>query len=285
MARPPLKLDVDDVVRRYANGETVLSIAGTLGVSHTTIQKRLRDAGVLRRVAEDLRAHKKRTAHALPLDEIARRYGEGESIKSIAHSFGVARVVINRRLDQLGVEHRSISDSMRAKYDAMTAEERRTLVATPERLEACAKTRQRTLSAVGTGEAWLAAELASAGMSVVPQAAVGKYNVDVLVNDSVAVELMADSPFPYTSERDRKRIEYLLQRCAVVVVWSAGRFVLTPTSMRDVVAFCERVCADPAFSQGKYWVIRGSGELAFASHNADNDTVVVSSVRSKYATG
>jgi DNA invertase Pin-like site-specific DNA recombinase len=93
----------EDLVARYAAGESLNAIAAATGLYPTAVYYRLRRAGVeLRSVAEA-----RRNARLdLPVAEIVERYRAGETLVEIARSLGVSHHVIRCRLAEAGVERR-----------------------------------------------------------------------------------------------------------------------------------------------------------------------------------
>jgi hypothetical protein len=260
MARPPIPLNVKDLVRRYRSGERVLDMAKNLGVAHTTIQDRLRRAGVLRKVAEDLSRYKRESMIDLPISEVIDRYLNGESANALAESYGVSRIVISKRLLDAGVLTKGTGDPLISR--ARTAE-----------------TRGHN---IGSGERWLAQVFESIGLRVRMQAAIDRYNVDILVNDTVAVELMTCTGTPYlTAVRYRQRIEYLLNRYCILVVWSSGKSILTKSGADKVATLLKKLCRCPTSARGQYWVIRGNGELACRGDDPNDISFIPTTVRKR----
>jgi very-short-patch-repair endonuclease len=96
---------VEEVCRRYNAGESISSLAKSLGVSSKSIQIRLNDAGIpLRSREESLRLS---LVKRLNVDEIICRYTAGEPASSIAKSMDVGLHTISNRLINAGVEVRS----------------------------------------------------------------------------------------------------------------------------------------------------------------------------------
>src|SRR3972149_10014420 len=257
MARPSIPLNVEDLVARYREGECVTDLAEKFNVPHTPIQDRLRKAGVLRKIAEDLNRYKRESMIDLPLDELLDRYRRGESAISISRYYKVSTIVIRRRLLDAGLFSRHGSGDQ------------------PVSLARTAELRSHN---IGSGERWLAQVIKSAGMRIRAQAAIYRYNIDMLVNDTVAVELITCSGTPYSASRYRKRIEYLLDRYCLLIVWSFGRHTLTPIGAKKTTSILKTLCTNPAKSRGQYWVIRGDGELASCGDNSNDVTFVPATV-------
>jgi hypothetical protein len=93
----------EDLVARYAAGESRGAIAAATGLHPPTVHYRLKRAGVeMRSVAEA-----RRNARLdLPVAEIIERYRTGESTYAIGRLLGVSAQCIRERLIEAGVERR-----------------------------------------------------------------------------------------------------------------------------------------------------------------------------------
>lgn len=274
-----LPLDVDDLIRRYAAGESHNAIAETLGVSGETIRDRLTRAGVrMRSKSEAPRPER------VAVDSVAivSRYLAGESEKALAAAFGISRSAIRMRLRKAGVEPRGRSAAMYQRMANTSPEERRRIASashdaargsrrTEESLiERAASIEGRTTVNVSPAELALADDLRSRGLSVVHQKAIGKYNVD-LATGTVAVEVLGGSW--HRAKRHGERLRYILDAgWDVIYVWvDVRRWPLGPDAAQCVVEHCEFRDRNP--SAGRcYRVIRGSGEFV-AEGSADRDDI------------
>ncbi|WP_107072812.1 helix-turn-helix domain-containing protein [Streptomyces vietnamensis] len=89
--RANLPLSNKEIVRRYlVERQEIKQIAAELGVSRHTVASRLDEEGVVRRVGH--------RGVNLPDDEIRDRHAQGESIRSIARSYGVSPPTIRARI-------------------------------------------------------------------------------------------------------------------------------------------------------------------------------------------
>jgi hypothetical protein len=273
MARPPIPLDTNDLVARYADGESVLSIAKALKVSHTTVQDRLRKAGVLRSIAEDLRSYKRATMTSLPTKTVVKLFNNGNSIMSLSKMFEVSRSVIRLRLIEAGVLP---GDNRTTKHSRAADPNRSCHVSS-------AKVAELRGYHIGSGERWLTSEFKKARLKVREQAAVGPYNVDILVRDTIAVEVMTCAGTPYSSPRYTKRLEYILDRYGLLIVHCPPKHVLIPEGAKKIVSLTKRLCRSPSSVLGQYWVIRGTGELSCRGNDLDDLSLVPAPIRSRYS--
>jgi very-short-patch-repair endonuclease len=118
-----------------------------------------------------------------------------------------------------------------------------------------AETKQVTRSMVGAGEDLFAGWLAERGVRVIPQLAVGRYNID-LAAWPVAVEIHLKPGNPLRHGPTMERIKYLASEgWRVLYVWSK-RGKLTEAAAADVVRWLWL----PG-DAGDYRVIRGTAEF------------------------
>lgn len=94
-----IKLPVDQIVADYESGLSCQKIADKYGVSHPTIRKRLKEAGVQIRPY----ARKFHGENALPMDEIVADYQRGMSPRKLAEKYGANYSTIRVRLKEAGV--------------------------------------------------------------------------------------------------------------------------------------------------------------------------------------
>jgi len=97
MPRRNIQLPIDELVARYAAGESTCVLARAFGVGSDTVLERLRSAGAVIR----FRGRKR-----LPLREMAERYRAGESTADLARAYGINRTTSRKRLVGAGVAMR-----------------------------------------------------------------------------------------------------------------------------------------------------------------------------------
>ena len=94
-----LRADMDDVVRRYEEGEFSTQIAEDYDVAGVTVVNYLRRRGVtIRPKGHDLIGHTKRLLTPEQIDEARRLYEEGKTSRELADRFGVSKGTILRWL-------------------------------------------------------------------------------------------------------------------------------------------------------------------------------------------
>lgn len=285
--------NLDDLVRRYRDGESIAQLARDWEVSSQTITRRLKSAGV----------HRDRSHWGggppvdLPIEEIAARYLRGESPNKLASAFGVARKTITDRLAEHGIELRGHSDWYDLWWNSLTGEERAAHVApaheanrgtkrSRETLIKIAHAREQNLSHVSPAENELAEMLRAKGYTVTQQKALGVYNVDIAIHaPSITVEIFGGQWHAYGHHRRRhmERIPHLFNwGWHVVIVWAGG--VTEPLSLscaNYIHSLAKKLSREPSFPR-QYRVIWGNGKLAPIASSYLNTPAVVEALGCRF---
>ncbi|MBE4790334.1 helix-turn-helix domain-containing protein [Streptomyces caniscabiei] len=85
----------DAVVALYQTGLSDTEVAKRLGLSRTTVRKIVAEAGVKRLTPQQLA---QKEVHSPVMREIVRRRQAGETVRSLATEYGIARNTLARRL-------------------------------------------------------------------------------------------------------------------------------------------------------------------------------------------
>lgn len=285
MAPKSTPAQLDDAIRDYLAGEGCEAVSARHRVSTDRLRAALIDGGHWRTRAETYALSSKRVSatllakSSLPTDDLVERYGEGESVNALAKSFGVSRRTIEYRLKAAGVTIRGTADANRLMMASRSPEENRRSIAaahvavrgskrTPESLVQAAATREAS-------EAWVAAHTSpeerqvarwveQRGLTVVPQKAIGPYNVDFTAGP-VAVEVFGGGWHQYGAARRRTahRLGYILDEgWHLMIVWAINaRWPVNTLAADQIVAFAQSARRDPS-GRGQYRVIWGDGQPA-----------------------
>lgn len=253
MPPPPLNdLDVDQLVQRYRNGETLRELAADVGCSQKAISWRLRARGEVLR-----------PAHSKPLDipdveDLIQAYIDGQPMSKVTARAGISDKTLKRRLEQRGIPIR-----IRSSYPAVTGPAHaaaRGRKVPMESLVAMAAGRHGSTTGASAYELELACWLAARGLVTVPQYAVGKYNVDLAVEvPRVAVEVRAGGYGPRSLARWPQRVVDLLDAGWDLVEVRVRYFPLTPDLADKLVAYVECRRGQPAAAR-EHRVVRGNGQ-------------------------
>jgi exonuclease VII small subunit len=91
-------LPMEDIIKDYQSGMSLVMIADWHGVSHCTIINRLKEAGVYQPRPIQRRSSKKE----LPMEEVIKDYQSGMSLYKLAHKYKVSRRTLRRRFVESG---------------------------------------------------------------------------------------------------------------------------------------------------------------------------------------
>lgn len=221
--------DADYLARLYYSGHSSKELAELFGVSQSLVGNWFQMYGI-----------KKDPRPAPDASELRRRYDAGETVQDIADTMGVSRPWLYRWFIAYGIPCESGVKRVAAKEKRAKTVEARGLHISPFERE-------------------FAAMLTGLGLDVIPQKAVGPYNVDIATG-SVAVEIYGGGW--HAARSDRERFAYLLDRgWSVVIIWvDPAKDPLTTNAAEYVVSFRKEAEGNPSVGCG-YRVIRGSGHL------------------------
>lgn len=140
---------------------------------------------------------------------IAAKYQSGFSELACAKFFGVSRLMIRRVIVAAGIRPRTGSEANFIRMGKMSERERKELTKaankkttgqkqTPEfrHKVALGRFRNKHSHLIGTGEKEFGEFLKAKGFSFTQQAPVGPYNIDFMLGESIAVELLCTSTNP-----------------------------------------------------------------------------------------
>lgn len=265
------RIDVPNAVERYLSGESAEHIAQTSGVSRNVIKRIIETAGVKRTNTEAQRARWKTPE----IDEaiICQQYIQGESEKTLADAYGIARGTIRKILIAYKVDVRSISDVMKLRMAKATPEERFALTKNavaavrgiPHRekfREKMAATRQQRVCQASDYERRLIALLSERRIETVPQMAIGRYNVDIAIAEStIAVEVFGGGWHGLGSQAMRfyKRTDHLID-CGwlPIFVWVNHLYPVGHGAADYIVSVHEARCRGESTGSQEH-VIWGNG--------------------------
>lgn len=278
-------LDTLDLHRRYLAGEPIQRLAKSVGFSGT---------GLMHRFKRDGLSLERAGCHRIPTNvaDLVARYTAGESILALSLATGVSRPTVVRRLIAAGCTIRDGSEANTIRMAKMTPESRMSLTKNAHAaVRGVAQSEEQrykvasTIEAIGrvvsVYEAKLAEMLAARGVVVVPQKAVGRYNVDLAIAESrIAVEIFGGNWHAggKHARRFRPRLDYLSDRgWHVVIVWCTKRNPLTDLAADQVIAIHERIRSGETIDRKEH-VIRGDGYLAAVDQvNPHNGSVILGS--------
>lgn len=276
-----LNLDADYVIGLYNKGQSCSEIAKITGGSHQSIARLLKAHGVTRSRSELSRmngtvhvAHAVQVAHraeerAALTNDVVTRYAAGVSGTAIGKALGVSAPRVTRILNDAGIRIRGRSeaghirvarDPEAARYGFRVASAtnagRKKSAAQKAKIAA---SKENALSQnIGRGETQVYNGLSEAGYQVRRQVAVGRYNLDLTV-DNIAVEIHTDPHGPHLSRHGRhRRVKDLINAgWQVFYIWCPRG--ISARDMHQAIAYFETFRSDPP-TTGEYTVFRCRGE-------------------------
>jgi very-short-patch-repair endonuclease len=291
MSRKPTTFDVQNAISEYLAGEGIFIVAPRNHISQRRLSKILKDRRLFRdsstryKLATEKSSATRREKAGLPVDQIVARYKAGESENGLAKAFTTNRNVIHARLVAAGVNLRSNAAANRLLAEQTPREEhmRRIRIAqkatrgkkrTFEHGCNIALSRQNNSSGRSEYEILISDMLISRGIDVIPQQAVGPYNIDIGTYP-IAVEILGGN-WHNIKKIHLKRTRYILnQNWLMVFIWSTKRAPISASVTDYIITCLQEVRHDPSIL-GEYRVIRGDGqELARQRFDPDNFTIVV----------
>ena len=213
----------------------------------------------------------------------------GLSVLALSRIHRIARRSIVARIKAAGgiVRNRSTANTERMKREGKAGRKRLTEAAHLARrgikidnseLLKRANARSRL---VGYGEAEIKNALDAAGVPTEVQRPCGKYNIDIAIGPSIAVEIVTQGNFRPTNPKFFNRIKYLSNSgyCIICVTFRHNRLDDMIGNLDDIIAFVKRSYRSPALKR-KNWMIRcGSKRFSRIRNNLGQLAAIPTPIR------
>lgn len=98
--RKMINFPLEQAISEYQSGMSPIALGEKYGVSHGTIRKRLKEAGVRKITA------KERNMMNFPLEQVISEYQSGMTLIVLGEKYGVSETTIRKRLIEAGVQER-----------------------------------------------------------------------------------------------------------------------------------------------------------------------------------
>lgn len=262
---------IDDAQRLFEGGMTLSEVSRYLACSADNLSKVFRARGVA--VVRKYRAA--HNAKPFPKDVCLKLYRQGASVKALSEKFGIPRQTITESIKRAGIRVRGrgaanvirfldASEELRKAQTKSANDAARGAKYDLAHLEALALKKARR---VGACETELQRQFLDRGFDVEHQAAVSKYNLDLLINGTVAVELIKRS----TGKKSRRaqyfeRLEYLLNRGLRVLELHFRSDDEILGNLENIVSDVDLLSRNPS-SLGQHRVVRCSSERFARFHD------------------
>ena len=263
MPRPHPSINTDDLIRLYNEGASIRTMRKHFRCRDRIIASELKALGL----------NTDRRKKSVDIERVVDLWNKGFNKTVIAEQLGVSQTTITNRLKECGINPESRSLAMKRKMSRYSPKER-SLICKPahDAVRGTKKThsdlckRARTKANIGKPgsieEARLGEMFKSLGVSVSHQFAIDKYNVDILIFDSVVVEISGRPKKGVDAERIPERVKLILDRgFSLILVWSNTKWhPVTIDTAKYIISLAKLICSNPSM-RGKYWVIWGDSKV------------------------
>lgn len=254
---------INNIHRLLLEKKSIVEIMKITRASETFIRKVMCEKGI----PHSLYVRMPTNRIKLPVEEIIRKYKEGVSILALSKEYGVSRIVIKNRLIENGEQFRSGSEANFLRMKKLSKEERMQLTKkahdavrgktqspkTRLRISTCRYIHQ---THKGFGEDIFQAKLINLGYKVLGQFPLKGYNIDLLVNNSVAVEIASGGVSKVKSKHNRTKIKNILELGYSIIYLTFSNNNLFIKNLDNCIPFIEQICRDHCSIGPHYRVIR-----------------------------
>jgi len=266
MSRVPYTTDLLNLAKELINsGLLIKEAANKLGVTPDILSRKLKSTGYT--IPRHYRpAH---NAKKFDVEFVVNSYISGNTIDNLSKITGAERRTIKSTLVDNGVAIRTNSEVMFNRMEELSLEDRKKL--TNKANEACrgvektrshkikiAKTNEARNTRLGPGEHKLINLLRDRGFHCIPQFAFEIYNIDIMVNTTVAVELNLGSQDRYTQAKYIDRSEHILESYNIMTI-SVDTVKAMVANIDNIISDLNILCTYPA-SASKMKMVRCRSE-------------------------
>lgn len=275
MARKFSLAQLQDAYRLIQEGRTLKSVAESLNLSAGNLRIKLHEVGL--------------SSHNISFDSFREQavadYVSGMSCLAVAKKYGVPRGVITRELSKHGIKCRTGSEANYIRFSKMTSEQRQQMVRpahlarqgshdTEEVLIKKALIKESKTCFFGPCENEFYNALCGVGYEVIRQKAVYIYNVDFMIDRTIAVELTVGTvKFQGRASTQKTRIKKLSDCGYTVVTITAATEDCFRASLDKIISDLQFISRNPT-SSGQYWVIRCRFQNTIVGRNHGKFTAI-----------
>jgi hypothetical protein len=170
------------------------------------------------------------------------------------------------------MEQTTFEDRLKLVKNANIARKKSSKEDIIKRISKAAIRKEKTLCEVGILEDFVIKSINE--FNPIAQKAFGTYNIDIACGP-IAIEIHNCSALPHSLPHIKKKIINLLKSgwCVIYIKFRANA-VINETTINQIRSICEISSSNPSIN-GKYWVIRGTGEtISVGSLNGDDISIV-----------
>jgi len=217
----------------------------------------------------------------LDINDIKNRYAAGEAVSSMAKNLSVSRTVIVRRLKELGLSIRSGSDANKLRMSRLSVSEKLALTsAAHDAVRGVSQSEEHRrkiahcIESKGLFDSICEEKFSDMlGVPCTPQKAIGRYNVDIALDEfPIAVEIFGGHwhTTGHHARRFRKRFDFIINSGWIpVIIWVTKDYPVGIEAAKYVISLAEALSAGKPVGRQEH-VIRGDGNVtAVGKSNLD----------------
>ena len=282
MPRPLISIDMIHFADLRAKGYSIPVIAQILGINKSTLFSKIKKSGF------DIgKPITKKQSIFIDIEIIIHRYQCGDSILAIANDIGVSRSVITNRLKTNDVAIRSQLEANRIMMSKRTPEENKrnceeankAIFGKKQSIKTLVKRASTQSKCVGFGEIEIITELTNRGYQINGQTQCGKYNIDITVGNSIAVEICYAAGDRSRNPIFIERAKYLRDNGYTVIIVSFKNRESFIGNFNDVISLIERTHSLPPCSRKDRMIRCTFNRFSRGRNNLGQITSVPSPIR------
>lgn len=282
-SRPFDPTALENAIAAYEAGMGIGECCATFGVARTTFNRHIRQRGVF----------ENRRRLATP-PGLAEDYAGGESVLSLSLRHGISRRAVERMLTEVGVPVRGQSAATLLAWSRVDPADRPALLAPAHaasrgRVDSEETHALRARSRVGVirseYERALGAELAARNVAIEFGTACGRYNIDIVARETVAVEIFGGEWHSAGNHRSRfpERSRYILDAPFDLLIAWADKRSFSAAACADHVIEMLTDSGENSTTPRRYHVMRGDGHLIAARGDDGGEVPFIRAHHSRHA--
>ena len=267
-------------VKELFESETpVARISAIVGVNECVIVSCLNDLGIRPRSREETKEVRveairefRRNQRRLQYEKIKCLHKERNNPSQIAKKLGVQPEFVLRCFEELKIRAPTPSESNKLRMSKLTPEQRKNLtkkahaarrrgIKSDRELFSKAVSKQRTGAYIGAREVEVTKQLRARHLRCTPQFAWKRYNIDLMIDEHLAVEIHIGGHPANASSALRKICDLRSSGISVLYLWFTSKSSnLSKLAIEEIVTFHQLTRSNPT-PLGQYRVIRSNGDI------------------------
>ncbi len=257
------------------SGKNICEVAKIMGINPDHLSKRIRQMSLP--IIHHYRPPSNRKQ--LPDKQIISEYVKGDSVLFLSKKYKVSRSVISTRLRENGIQLRNGSNANLIRFSKMTSKKRKQLTKkankavrgksnTKQHLHNISIKIQKTKTRTGIGEKILNDIFIKHGFQTIRQFSFQIYNIDILVNNSIAVEIINGSYNPIRKAKTIEKVKNLLKSgYSVFFITFTKGIKSLKGNIDNIISDLNILCSNHSSINPQYRVIRCTFKDNIIIHN------------------